>query len=235
MQRRVVVAEVPAVDVVHQAVVVVVDTVAGDLVRVGPGAILEIRMVEVDPVVDDRHDDGWLPMGDAQGLEAIDVDVRDACLGLGAGQALPGVVETPLAAEPGLGGDLIGELALIVRSDGQDPRIGIEPAPDGGGRDPLADDDLRPAGDALRNDVQTEVTGDRTPLRGRDIGAIADEHLVARSGCDSRVRGGHAGRGDGARCEHEREEQRVTGCAHPLSSYARRSLDRDSLDVTGGS
>ena len=56
----VVVAEVPAVDVVDVAVAVVVDAVgllaAARLARVRPRPLGQVRMAEVDPVVDDRDD-----------------------------------------------------------------------------------------------------------------------------------------------------------------------------------
>ena len=80
MERRVVVAEIPAVDVVDEVVVVVVDAVAGDLARVGPGPAGQIGMAEVDAVVDDGHHDLGHAERDAQRLEPIDVDVGDAGL-----------------------------------------------------------------------------------------------------------------------------------------------------------
>ncbi len=82
MERRVVVAEVPAVDVVD---------VARcrrrrcrwslrDLPRVGPGPPGQIGMAEVDAVIDDGHHDLGHAERDAQGLEPIDVDVGQAGL-----------------------------------------------------------------------------------------------------------------------------------------------------------
>ena len=80
----VVVAEVPAVDVVDVAVVVVIDrrwSPGAGLARVRPGAVGEVGMAEVDAVVDDRDDDRRTRRCvDAQRLEAVDVDVGDARL-----------------------------------------------------------------------------------------------------------------------------------------------------------
>ena len=76
----VVVAEVPAVDVVDVAVAVVVDAVGllavTALAGVRPGARGEVRMAEVDPVVDDRHDRAGRPGRDRECLRGVDVGVE---------------------------------------------------------------------------------------------------------------------------------------------------------------
>src|SRR5437763_8439097 len=53
--------EVGAVDVVDDAVLVVVDAVARDLPRVGPDIVAQVLVVVVDARVDDGHDDRRRP------------------------------------------------------------------------------------------------------------------------------------------------------------------------------
>ena len=84
VDRRVVMAEVPAVDVVDVAVAVVVDAVAGRLAGVGPLASREVRVAEIDTVVDHRDDDARLALLDAERLESVDIDVGDPGLRLDA-------------------------------------------------------------------------------------------------------------------------------------------------------
>ena len=43
-----------------------------------PGLAREIRMAEVDAVVDDRDDDRWIAVSDPKGLESVYVNVGDA-------------------------------------------------------------------------------------------------------------------------------------------------------------
>src|SRR5262249_24139846 len=80
--------EVPAVDVVDEAVAVVVDAVAGDLARVGPDVGGEVGVVVVDAGVDDRDDDAAARGDGVPRLGGVDVGVGDAA-------GLPGVVQAP--------------------------------------------------------------------------------------------------------------------------------------------
>ena len=64
--------EVPAMDVVHQAVAVIVDAVAGDLVRVGPDVGGEIGVVGVDTTVDHRNHDRGKCVGEIPGSGCVD-------------------------------------------------------------------------------------------------------------------------------------------------------------------
>ena len=54
------------------------------LAGVGPLAAREVRVAEVDTVVDDRDDDARLALLDAERLEPVDIDVGDAGLRLDA-------------------------------------------------------------------------------------------------------------------------------------------------------
>src|SRR6185295_11415051 len=47
--------EVPAVHVVHEAVIVVVDVVVRDFARVGPEVVSEVRMVSIDPSINEGN------------------------------------------------------------------------------------------------------------------------------------------------------------------------------------
>ena len=118
----VVVAEVPAVDVVDVAVAVVVDPVgllaAARLARVRPRPRGQVRMAEVDPVVDDRHDRARRAGRDAQRLATVDVDVGRAAGERRALQdVLAGVVEAPQLAPGGLVGRIGLAVALVVDAD----------------------------------------------------------------------------------------------------------------------
>jgi hypothetical protein len=107
---RVVVGEVPAVDVVHVAVTVVVDTVARHLAWVLPDVVPEVGVAHVHALVYHR-DDGTRRAGRrVPGLRRIGIGVRGPCL---AAYGLPGVVQTP---EP--------RVARIVRRNrGVDPEV----------------------------------------------------------------------------------------------------------------
>ena len=80
--RVVVVAEVPAVDVVDVAVAVVVDAVglatAARFAGVRPGAVGKVRVAEVDAVIDDRDDRRRVAGRDAERLAAVDVGIGRA-------------------------------------------------------------------------------------------------------------------------------------------------------------
>src|SRR5207249_4602230 len=91
--REIVVVAVVAVHVVHEAVVVVVDAVAGDLAGVGPDVVAQVGVVVIDAGVDDGDDGGVIAGGLVPGLGGVDV-------GVGGAAGLDGVVEVPLRGEP---------------------------------------------------------------------------------------------------------------------------------------
>ena len=180
----VVVAEVPAVDVVDVAVAVVVLAIVGiraGFAGVGPRPIREVGMAEVDAVVDDRHDHVGVASFEPQGFEPIDVDVDGAGLDAFALDPLPAVVEAPELTESGLVGDVVEQLALVVVGDGEDPRVVVQLAPSRRGRAALGDDDLGPAVGARADRGQPVFAGDAGALRRRRVGPVADEDLVSRS------------------------------------------------------
>ena len=84
--------EVPAVDVVDVAVVIVVEVVVGDFVGVDPEVGGQVGVGEVHAGVDDGDDDGGAAGGDAPGFGSVDVSVRGAT-------GLTCVVEVPLLIE----------------------------------------------------------------------------------------------------------------------------------------
>ena len=107
VDRVVLVAEVPAVDVVDLPVRVVVEAVGllaqAGFARVDPGPAGEVRVAEVDAVVDDRDDKARSPGRDPVRLERVDVGIG---LAFGARealeQALAGVMEPPQLLPVGL-------------------------------------------------------------------------------------------------------------------------------------
>ena len=52
---RIVVEEVPTVDVVNKAVTVIVNTVGGNLERIDPDVVAKVRVVDLNAFVDDTH------------------------------------------------------------------------------------------------------------------------------------------------------------------------------------
>jgi hypothetical protein len=138
-------------------------------------------------------------MGDPERFEAIDIDVRDAGLRLGPGQRLAAVVEAPLVWEPGFVGDLVGELASVVRGDRDDAGIVVQAAPNGRRGDAAADDHLSPAIVADRDDRQVEVSCHRATLGRCRVSPIPDEDLVRDARRCHGVGGGHPGRGGSAK------------------------------------
>ena len=131
VDRVVVVAEVPAVDVVHIAVAVIVDAVgllaASGLAGVGPRLGGEVRVVEVDAVVDHGDHDVRVAGRQVQGLESVDVGIGQA-LGpvLAQEQLLARVVETPELVEVGLVGRIEVADVAMVDADPEDRGIGLE-------------------------------------------------------------------------------------------------------------
>ena len=90
----VLVDEVIAVDVIDEAVAVVVEPVVGDLVGVHPDVCIEVRVGVVDPGVD-HGDDRAIARDRVPRLRRVDVRIGDAA-------SLALVVETPLLAELGI-------------------------------------------------------------------------------------------------------------------------------------
>ncbi len=120
VHRVVAVAEVPAVDVVHVPVAIIVEPVGGlvvarsihaRLARVEPLPSLKVGVREVDAVIDHGHDDLRVPECDGGGLRSIYVHVRGP---RGAAYCLATVLQTPKLAEPLLIGVATCE-ALVVR------------------------------------------------------------------------------------------------------------------------
>ena len=108
----VLVHEVPAVDVVDEAVAVVVDAVAGDLAGVPPHVGVEVGVAVVDARIDDGHDE-CRARDRMPGLGRIDVGILDAA-------RLPRVVLAPELAEVGVIGD-----ALVLHRPHPVVRLGV--------------------------------------------------------------------------------------------------------------
>src|SRR5262249_9769888 len=104
----VVVDEVVAVDVIHVAVVVVVDAVAGDLARVGPDVGGQVGVGVVHAGVEDGDDHTTGAGGDVPRLGGVDVGVRGAA-------GLPGVVQAPHRGEVRVVGDLVDVQGVVGR------------------------------------------------------------------------------------------------------------------------
>ena len=104
----VLVARVVAVDVVDEAVLVVVEAVAGDLAPVHPQVRLEVEVVEIDAGVEDDDGDGVAPgrdgvrRGGRPRLEGVDVGVGHG--GRAVDEVAKGavVMERPLEGEEGV-------------------------------------------------------------------------------------------------------------------------------------
>ena len=119
----VVVREVPAVDVVDEAVGVIVDAVAGDLARVRPGVGRQVGVRVVDAGVDDRDDHAGGTGEDVPRLDGVDVGVHRA--GGAAPVSLAGVVHAPELAEHRVVRGLVG-VEDIVRLRVLDVGVGLE-------------------------------------------------------------------------------------------------------------
>src|SRR2546428_2970400 len=76
-------------DVMDEAVPVIVDSVARDLVRVRPDIRRQVRVVVIGARVDDGHEDAAAPGGDAPGALGVDI-------GSGRAARLPGIVKPVL-------------------------------------------------------------------------------------------------------------------------------------------
>ena len=119
----VVVAEVPAVDVVDIAVGIVVEAVGRGLARVHPQPAGEVGMGAVDTVIQHGHHEVRVAGGELPRLGDVHVDVRSPGEGL---DHLTGVVERPLLIEELVARRPALERAPILGLDELDRRVGIE-------------------------------------------------------------------------------------------------------------
>ena len=170
----VVVAEIPAVDVVDVAVGVVVDPVAGGLAGVHPGPARQVGMREVDPVVDDRDHHVGTAGRDLPGLGDVHVDVLDP------GEApyrLPRVVQGPLLSEQRLAGGAGEHMAPILTLDRCDLGPMFERGGGGGQRtqSPRRLDELGIREGDIGHKLQALGCADGPTLVGRGTGPIRDE------------------------------------------------------------
>ncbi len=162
---RVVVAEVPAVHVIGEAVPVVVLSIAGDLSGVDPLAAGEVGVGEIDPVVDDRHDLRRAAGRDLPGLWHVHVEVRRA---VDAAEAEPGTVQAPQLREVGLA-DGTGECrAPVLRLDAEHLGAPRETRDGGEHLASLRRDDLGVDERQLIRELQ--------PLGGPQRAALSDVH-----------------------------------------------------------
>ena len=97
----VVVAEVPAVEIVDVTVTVVIDAVAVDFSRIAPQNRVEVRMIHIDAGIVDRDHHPGAPFVDVPRLGCVDVGVR-------------GLVQMPLVAKHRISGNP-ARLAEMVR------------------------------------------------------------------------------------------------------------------------
>lgn len=88
--------EVVAVDIIDIAVVVVVDSVAGDFVGVDPHVVVQIGVVIVDTRIDYGDHSGPAAVRDIPGKRGIDISVCRAA-------GLAEIFQRPHFAEPGVG------------------------------------------------------------------------------------------------------------------------------------
>lgn len=110
----VVVGEVPAVDVVDESVVVVVEVVVGDFAGIGENVGGKIGMGHVDARVDDGDDDVVGAGGEIPGAGGVDV-------GVGRAAVLAGVFKTPLIGKTDVVGRDRGDADLGVGLEGDKP------------------------------------------------------------------------------------------------------------------
>ena len=190
LRGRVLLDEVPAADVVDVAVAVVVEPVAGDLIRIAPGVRGEIGVRERDAGVDHRHGHARAG-GDVPGLGRVDVRVGDARQ---PGDGLTRVVEPPELAEARVVRERV-EAQTPIRLDIPHVRVQLQ-RPAGGG--PADTDDARAdAAEALRGGAAGAAH--RLVLsRRRHAAAEADDEL------DLVVSAGTPGR---RRAEREQQQQ----------------------------
>ncbi len=209
----VVVAEVPAADVVDEAVAVVVDAVAGDLAGVDPDVVGQVRVGVVDPGVDYRHDDV-----SASREEIPRVDSGDVCARYSAGE--PRVVQAPLKMESRVVGQRLG-LDEEVRLEQLEARV-VPVA-----RERLGDRQLpqpqQVGVDALEVSQRASVEGGPQGLLLRDVHAGAE--------LDDQLLGSVAGKGRriGRRSDEQHSRrQRGEGTNHRCGPTAQTAPPRPS-------
>ena len=68
--------EVIAKDVIHEAIAIVVNAIAGDLTRISPHLIAKILMIIVHPSVNDSHDHSTRqPFMNGPGFRCVNVNI----------------------------------------------------------------------------------------------------------------------------------------------------------------
>ena len=125
----VVVAEVPAVDVVDVAVAVIVDPVGfatvAQFAGVRPRAFGEVGMGEVDAIIDERDDRRRVTGRDAERLAGVDVGIGRA-LRSGIAAALAQVLESPQLVPQRLAGRVRIKETSVVDAHAEDIRVGLK-------------------------------------------------------------------------------------------------------------
>src|SRR5690348_3045426 len=101
----VVVVEVPPMNVVNVPVGVIVDAVAGDFARVGENVGSQVRVVQLDGVIENRNHHVGTACSDIPGFWRVNIDTRFAA-------TLAGVIQGPLLGEVGVIGAEFGSLLL---------------------------------------------------------------------------------------------------------------------------
>ena len=67
------VAEVPAVNVIDVSVSIIIPSVAGNLTRVSPEVTLKVRMGIIDPCIDHSHDYRWSVFANFPGFRSLNL------------------------------------------------------------------------------------------------------------------------------------------------------------------
>ena len=167
-----------------------------------------------------------IALRDPERLEAVDVDVGDAGLVLCAIEVLAGVVEAPLArGNPARTWD-----RRRARGGGWGPPRGRAGRRRGGAGRWLSTG-RRPTTTWVRPFLLVDTTsrprsrGDGAALGESRVRAVAHEDLIRRRGRGGRVCCGHAGRGDQAGGEGDRNQDRRDGM-RASASIVRRSVVR---------
>lgn len=190
---RIVVAQVPSVHVVHEAVAVVVTSVH-HLVRVCPHPLPQIGVGPIDARVDHRHRDRTAGRRGLPRLRRTDVGPRDA---RHAGHPLTGALDPPEALVERIAGrrgsndrvdfDLEHRVIGVVLAECRGRRVGR------GGR---VERDAPPPADHGGRVARPERTLHRGAVRAVGAGRELDEHAVRRR-CAER----------GCRCERAHGER----------------------------
>src|SRR5712664_685438 len=85
--------EIPTVNIVNEAIVVIINSVAGNLSRILPNIVFKVRMVDIDSFVDHSNDDTSAAGSNLPSLLGMNISpnfTRDVV-----GVELPGVLEVP--------------------------------------------------------------------------------------------------------------------------------------------